>query len=308
MKAGMALSEEELRKVLKIIAKNKEGDFGSIDPESIVKGEDVYDEYKVLIDENKKNDNKGLSSETVGIQIPSTKNIDETAIYDISLINGLKMKFKEWKTGWKEQHLRSGDEFDDENYIEGNEPFFTDIKKSIKTKIIILLDHSSSISSDAIEYKKATIALCEVLAFLKVKFAVYAFSTENRSMVCWSIKEENVKWNKTTAKRLAQIVANGATPLAEIYDKMFSTLQAKRPDIFLTLTDGEPSDSDAVRKRTKSLKGLGITMVALGLGPNTVRATTIANNLKHLGYDKTMAVSRLKDIPNKVINLLDAQI
>ncbi|MDO7698052.1 MAG: VWA domain-containing protein, partial [Nitrosopumilus sp.] len=125
MKAGMALSEEELRKVLKIIAKNKEGDFGSIDPSSIVKGEDVYDEYKVLIDENKKNENKGISSETVGIQIPSTKNIDEKVIYDISLINGLKMKFKEWKTGWKEQHLRSGDEFDDENYIEGNEPFFT---------------------------------------------------------------------------------------------------------------------------------------------------------------------------------------
>ena len=75
------------------------------------------------------------------------------------------------------------------------------------------------------------------------------------------------------------------------------------PNIFLTLTDGEPSDSDAVRKRIKSLKALGISMIALGLGPNTVRATTIANNLKHLGYDKTMAVSRLKDIPNKVINI-----
>ena len=36
-----------------------------------------------------------------------------------------------------------------------HEPFFSDIKKSIKTKIVILLDHSSSISSDAIEYKKA---------------------------------------------------------------------------------------------------------------------------------------------------------
>ena len=106
MKAGMALSEEELLKVLKIIAKNKEGDFGSIDPKSVVKGEDVYDEYKVLIDENKKNENKGLSTETIGIQIPSTKNIDETTIYDMSLINGLKMKFKEWKTGWKEQHLK----------------------------------------------------------------------------------------------------------------------------------------------------------------------------------------------------------
>ena len=305
MKAGMALSEEELRKVLKVISKNKEGDFGSIDPSSVVKGENVYDEYKVLIDENKKMENKGLSSETIGIQIPSTKNIDETAIYDVSLINGLKMKFKEWKAGWKEQHVKSGDEFDEENYIEGNEPFFTDIKKSIKTKIVILLDHSSSISSDAIEYKKATIALCEVLAFLKVKFAVYAFSTQNRSMICWSIKEENVKWNNITAKRLAQIVANGSTPLAEIYDKMFPTLQSKRPNIFLTLTDGEPSDSDAVRNMTKSLKGLGISMVALGLGPNTIRATTIANNLKHLGYDKTMAVSRLKDIPNKVISILD---
>ena len=108
MKAGMALSEEELRKVLKIIAKNKEGDFGSIDTSAVVKGDNVYDEYKVLIDENKKNENKGLSSETIGIQIPSTKNIDETVIYDMSLINGLKMKFKEWKTGWKEQHLRSG--------------------------------------------------------------------------------------------------------------------------------------------------------------------------------------------------------
>ena len=306
MKAGMALSEEELRKVLKVISKNKEGDFGSIDPLSVIKGDDVYDEYKVLVDENKKMENKGLSSETIGIQIPPTKNIDETVIYDMSLINGLKMKFKEWKAGWKEQHVRSGDEFDEENYIEGNEPFFTDIKKSIKTKVVILLDHSSSISSDAIEYKKATTALCEVLAFLKVKFAVYAFSTQNRSMVCWSIKEENVKWNNITAKRLAQIVANGSTPLAEVYDKMFPTLQSKRPNIFLTLTDGEPSDSDAVRNMTKSFKGLGISMVALGLGPNTIRATTIANNLKHLGYDKTMAVSRLKDIPNKVINLLDA--
>ena len=305
MKAGMPLSEEELLRVLKIVSKNKEGDFGNVDPEAIVRGEDVMDEYNVLLDEDKKTENKGLMPEAIGIQIPTTKNVDETVIYDMSLINGLKTKFKEWKTGWKEQHVRSGEEFDEENYIEGNEPFFTDIKKSIKTKIVILLDHSSSISSDAIEYKKATLALCEVLAYLKVKFAVYAFSTENRSVVCWSVKPDNMKWNNVTAKRLAQIVANGSTPLAEVYDKMFPVLQSKRPDIFLTLTDGEPSDPDAVRNMTKSLKGLGISMAALGLGPNTVRATTIANNLRHLGYEKTMAVSRLRDIPNKVIKILD---
>ena len=305
MKAGMPLSEEELLRVLKIVSKNKESDFGSVDSDAILRGENVIDEYKVLLDEDKKTENKGLMPEAIGIQIPSTRNVGETTIYDMSLINGLKTKFKEWKTGWKEQHMSSGDEFDEENYIEGNEPFFTDIKKSIKTKIVILLDHSSSISSDAIEYKKATLALCEVLAYLKVKFAVYAFSTENRSVVCWSIKPDNMKWNNVTAKRLAQIVANGSTPLAEVYDKMFPILQSKRPDIFLTLTDGEPSDPDAVRNMTKSLKSLGINMAALGLGPNTVRATTIANNLRHLGYEKTMAVSRLRDIPNKVIKILD---
>ena len=65
MKAGMALSEEELKKVLKIIAKNKEGDFGTIDTSSVVKGDNVYDEYKVLIEENKKNENKGLTTESV---------------------------------------------------------------------------------------------------------------------------------------------------------------------------------------------------------------------------------------------------
>ncbi len=305
MKAGMALTEEELLKFLTVISKNKEGDFGKTDPKAALSGNNVYEEYKILLNENKKSDNKGLTPETIGLQIPSTNNVDETKIYDLSLINNLKTKFKEWKSGWKEQHLKSGDEFDEEQYIEGNEPFFTDVKKSIKTKIVILLDHSSSIASDAIEYKKATLALCEVLSYLKVKFAVYAFSTQNRAVVCWQIKSDNVKWNTISAKRLAQIIANGSTPLAEVYGKMFPVLQSRRPDIFLTLTDGEPSDPNAVRNMTKSLKGLGIKMVALGLGPNTIRATTIAENLKHLGYERTLAVSRLKDIPSKVIRILE---
>ena len=304
MKAGMVITEEELLKFLRIISKNKEGDFGKIDPKTTFSGDNLYDEYKVLLDENKKSDNKGLAPQIIGVQIPTTHNVDETKIYDISLINSLKTKFKDWKSGWKEHHLRTGEEFDEENYIEGNEPFFTDVKKSIKTKIVILLDHSSSIASDALAYKKATLALCEVLAYLNVKFAVYAFNTQNREVICWQIKPDNVKWNTMAAKRLAQIVANGSTPLAEVYGTMFPALQSKRPNIFLTLTDGEPSDPNAVRNMTKSLKGLGIKMVAIGLGPNPIRATTIAVNLRHLGYERTLAVSRLKDIPGKVIGVL----
>lgn len=304
MKQEMPLSEEELLKSLITVSKHREGDFGKVDPKAVIKGENVFDEYKVLLDENKKNENKGIGIETIGVQIPKSTNVDETTIYDLDLINNLKTKFKEWKSGWREHHLRSGEEFDEESYIEGHEPFFTDIKKTIKTKIVILLDHSSSIASDQLEYKKATLALCEVLSYLKIKFAVYAFSTQARSVVCWLIKPDNMKWNNVCAKRLAQISANGSTPLAEVYDKMHPIMQAKRPDIFLTLTDGEPSDPTAVRSMLKSLKSMGIKMVALGLGPNTMRATMIANNLRHLGYERTLAVSRLNDIPKKVLNVL----
>ncbi len=304
MKQGMAITEKDVLKFLKVVTKNKEGDFGKVDPQAVLRGENVKDEYKVLLEENKKNENRGISPETIGVQIPTTRNVDETVIYDTDLINSLKTRFKEWKTGWKEQHLRTGEEFDEENYIDGHEPFFTDEKKSIKTKIMILLDHSSSIASNALEYKKATLALCEVLAYLRVKFSVYAFSTQDRAVVCWMIKPYNVKWNYICAKRLAQIVANGSTPLAEVYDRMFPILQSKRPDIFLTLTDGEPSDPNAVRNMIKSIKSLGIKMVSLGFGPNTIRATTIANNLNHLGFERTLATSRLIDIPSKVIGLL----
>ncbi len=305
MRSGMALNEEELRKNLKLITRDREDDWVQLDPNDVLSGRDIYDEYTILVNENKKTQNLGLGQETVGVQLPSAHNVDETAIYDIALISGLKTKFKVWKTGWSEQHLDSGDEFDEESYIEGNEPFFTDMRRTIKTRITILLDHSSSIAADALEYKKATLALCEVLAFLRIDFSVYAFSTQDRAVVCWVVKPDNTKWNSLAAKRLAQIVANGSTPLAEVYDKMYDTLQARRPDIFLTLTDGEPSDPDAVRKMTNQFKSLGIKMVAMGMGHSTIRATTIASNLRHLGYERTVAVSRLADIPDKVMSILD---
>lgn len=304
LREGMPLTEQELLLALKRVSKFREGDFGKEDPKAVLKGENVLDEYKVLLEEAKKNENKGLGPESIGVEIPSKTNVDETTIYDIDLINNLKTRFKDWKSGWKEQHHRSGDEFDEESYIEGHEPFFTDLKKTIKTQIVILLDHSSSISSDQLEYKKATLALCEVLSYLKVKFAVYAFSTVDKAVVCWQIKPDNMKWNHTCAKRLTQIVANGGTPLAEVYDKMYPILQSKRPKLFLTLTDGEPSDPTAVKSMIKSLKSIGIQMVAIGLGPNPLRSTAIANNLKYLGYERTLAVSRLNDIPNKVLKVL----
>ena len=302
---GLMITPQDFAKAMQKIIQNKESDFGKIDMENIISGKSIAEEFKVIKEENKKNENKGLGSESIGIQIPGSTNIDETRIYDQDLISNLKTKFKEWKTSWKEHHVVSGEEFDEESYIEGYKPFVSDIKKSIKSKIVILLDHSSSITDQQTEYKKATLALCEVLSFLKIKFSVFAFNTVQKQVICWMVKPEDIRWNNACAKRLAQIEANGGTPLADVYQKMFSVLKSKKPDIFLTLSDGEPSDPDAVRAMVKSLKTLGIKMVAIGVGHDTFSATTIANNLKYLGYEKTLAVSRLKDIPNRVLAVLE---
>jgi len=302
---GIVITPKEFVKAIKKITKSRKDDFGEVESKNVLEGKTISEEFNVIKTENKKNETKGLSTESIGILMPDSTDVDETKIYDQDLINNLKSKFKEWKTGWKEQHVFSGDEFDDEVYVEGYEkPFITDFKKSIKSRIVILLDHSSSIADQQLDYKKATLALCEVLAFLKIKFSVYAFNTTERQVICWLIKPEDLKWNNSCAKRLAQIPANGGTPLAEVYDKIYPILHSKKPNIFLTLSDGEPSDPFAVRSMVKSFKSIGIKMVAIGVGRDTQNATIIATNLRYLGFERTLGISRLKDIPKKVLNVL----
>lgn len=301
---GIAMTEQDFMRTLSKVSKFRESDFGDLETKKIMEGKQVFEEFKVMLEEAKRSENKGLITEVAGISVPSLTNVDETKIYDMDLINNLKAKFKEWKSGWKEQHVISGDEFDQETYMEGHKPFLTDKKIAIKTRIFILLDHSSSIAEQEAQYKKATLALCEVLDFLKVKFSVYAFNTEQKQVTCWLIKPENLQWNNSAAKRLAQIKANGSTPLAEVYNLLLPTLRSKKPDIFLTLTDGEPSDPDAVRSVMRDLKLLGTKMVAIGVGINTSESITIANNLRRLGYERTLAVSRLNEIPKRVLNVL----
>ena len=66
------------------------------------------------------------------------------------------------------------------------------------------------------------------------------------------------------------------------------------------------ADFEAVREMVLSYRKMGIKMVALGVGRNLNDSMDIAHNLKYLNYEKTLAVSRLQDMPKKVINLLRA--
>ena len=102
---GIVITPKEFVKSIKKITKSREDDFGEIESKNVLEGKTVSEEFKVIKTENKKNEVKGLSTESIGILIPDSTDVDETKIYDQDLINNLKSKFKELKTGWKEQHV-----------------------------------------------------------------------------------------------------------------------------------------------------------------------------------------------------------
>ncbi len=304
---GLGMNQSDLvKQIEKIVRRNTKATDLDRTSREIIEGTDVLGEYEVLLKESKKTENKGYESlENLGLSVPEVTEIDPSPIYDADLIRKVKAKFRDWRTGWIERHEEAGEEFDPESYVEMlPKNFLTDLKLSIKTKVAILLDHSSSIEQVELEYKRATVALCEALNYLGIKFAVYAFSTESRQVRCWIIKPPNLKWSATGPRRLAQIRASGGTPLAEIYGLLLPIAKSFKPDIMVTLTDGEPSDFDAVREMVLSYRKMGIHMVALGLGRNLNDAISIGHNLKYLTYERSLAVSRLEDIPKKVIHLL----
>jgi hypothetical protein len=305
-RVGASLNQSDLLKQLEKVVQMRYKDEVQKKTKDIYEGQDVLHEFEALVLESKKTESKGYESlENFGLSLPDKMDIDETQIYDIDLIHKVKAAFRDWKTGWIEQHNESGDEFDVEAYVEAlPKTFLADFKLSINTKVVILLDHSSSIADVELEYKQATIALCEALHYLGIKFAVYAFSTDKQQVKCWIIKPPNVKWSVVSARRLAQIRASGGTPLAEVYGMLLPLLKSFKPDIFVSLTDGEPSDFNAVRQMVLSYRKIGIHMVAIGVGRNLHDSVGIGHNLKYLEYEKAISVSRLQDIPQKVIKLL----
>jgi hypothetical protein len=307
-RAGASLTQSDLLKHIEKVVRSKKKEKESEEKaQEIYEGNDVAHEFETLVKESKKTENKGYDSlENFGLSVPERMDVDEARLYDLDLIQKVKAAFRSWKTGWKEVHDDSGDELDVEALAEPlpGKPFLADMKLSIKTKVVLLLDHSSSIADVELEYKQATIALCEALSYLGVKFAVYAFSTESRQVRAWVVKPPNIKWSLVCARRLAQIKAVGGTPLAEVYGLLQPALKSFRPDIFVTLTDGEPSDFDAVRTMVQTYRKAGIKMAAIGVGRNLTDAVEIGHNLKYLNYEKTLAVSRLQDMPKKVIGLL----
>jgi hypothetical protein len=305
-KSALAHTEDELgamiEKVLRMLKKKNVKDA----VKKTLEAEEIRKEFEELTRESYKvvkNSNQLL--EAVDLSIPERLDIDASSLYNEDLINKLKAEFRNWKVGWIERHHSSGDEFDEESYIEKHHtPFFADEKITYKANIVILLDHSSSISPVEQEYKRATVALCKALDYLGVKFSVFAFNTQQNRVKCWVIKPPEAKWSSMATIRLAQIAATGGTPLAEVYERIRPLVERLKPEIFLTLTDGEPSDIEAVRSIVHRFKMEDINMVSIGIGRDILDAVSITKKLKSLGYNRSIAISNLNEMPKKILQLL----
>jgi hypothetical protein len=154
------------------------------------------------------------------------------------------------------------------------------------------------------EYKRATVALCKALDYLGVKFSVFAFNTQEHKVKCWVVKPPEARWSNMSTVRLAQIAATGGTPLAEVYERIGPLIERLKPEIFLTFTDGEPSDPDAVRQIVHRFKMEDVNMVSIGIGKDILDAVSIAKKLKSLGYNRSIAISNLNEMPKKILRLL----
>ncbi len=305
-KRGLTSSEDQLSKLIQKILREHKIDPADEMTKNIIDGKDVRSEFEQLKKETRKVIKaSALPVTDVDVSVPEPLNVNTASLYDNDLINKLKAEFRSWKTGWVEQHGTSGDEFDEESYVEKySRPFFLDLKIKFKANVAILLDHSSSIAEMELPYKRATVALCKALDYLGAKSVVLAFSTREKKVKCWLIKPVELKWTNLCTARLAQIQASGGTPLAEVYESIRSLIERFKPDIFLTLTDGEPNDPTAVRDVVLKFKQDGISMVSVGIGKDITEAVRITKKLKNLNYDRSVAISDLHEMPKKVLYLL----
>jgi hypothetical protein len=306
VRMGVKLKDEEVYLALRRLLKLKDDtndDMLSNKVKNIMDGRDVRKEYEMI----KRMSTVAGKREEVNIakalDVPELT--DEIILQDPDLVNRLKMMLRNWKKGMVEYYAASGDELDVEMLLtNAGKPFINEQNLKIKSRLMLLLDHSSSIASDEYEYKKAFMALCKVLDYLGINFIALAFNTSKGKARCWVIKGNDEHWSKACERRLQAIKASGGTPLAEVYERIEPIVKAFKPDIFMTFSDGEPNDPSATKEVIKRFKGMNIKMISFGISNNTSRALSITQNLKYLGYDRCVAVSRISDMPKKVFMLL----
>ena len=284
----------------------------------IIKGdESVRKEFTELINASKAREKAEKADRYLGaggrgvvrnkVITPRALSEDERQYYNYPLIQHLKAQLQKVKKNWVEIYAKSGDEVDVEEVVRKSaKPFITEDRvKAGGMKVLLLLDFSGSIGPYERAYKTALIAMAEALNFVKCKFAIYAFSIDPHAnkVAVYRVKNFDEKWDKISAKRIAQLFPAGGTPLSQVYDMLKPLVLKERPDVFITLTDGMPDDYYATVNSVKQLKRC-TRMVALGFALWKVDISKLIRNYERLGYDRFVALDNIHKLPEKVLYIL----
>jgi uncharacterized protein with von Willebrand factor type A (vWA) domain len=230
---------------------------------------------------------------------------------DQNFISKMRTAMKEWKVGYAEKTGKYGARLKVKEYIKsrGKRPFVTRIRKTARgRKILVVADFSGSITPFQEHYKKALVSALEVMDSVGVKTALFGFGGEKGGDAqFFKIKKfEDPRWTVNHSSKVAILVGAGNTPTATAYRGLEKYVRMHRPDLTITLTDGEPTDGEAATEHmVKQLKRY-TRMVAFGIGEYRDSARAMENTLKGFGYDKVFAVStqEMNRLPKKLVDLI----
>jgi len=230
---------------------------------------------------------------------------------DQTFIRGMRTALKDWKAGYVETPQKSGSRLKVKQYVKtkGRYPFVKRTRKSAKgRKILFVADFSGSVKPFQEEYKKALVSALEVLDSIGVKTALFGFGGERSGVqnFFFKIKKfEDPKWTVNHASKVAALEADGFTPTAEAYEGLEKYIRMHRPDLVVTLTDGDPDSRAATKRMVKQLKRY-TRMVAFGIGESREDAKDMEERLKLMEYDKTFAIStgEMSKLPKKLVDLI----
>ncbi|MGB9672196.1 MAG: hypothetical protein ACPLZY_03515 [Candidatus Norongarragalinales archaeon] len=228
---------------------------------------------------------------------------------DSKFINTMNTFLQAWKEGYKRIVGKSGASFSVKEYIrKQDEPFITRLKQSVKgKKVLILADFSGSMTDHEMDYKRALISAVEVLNSIGSNLAFFTFGEDPaQGTGFFRVKTfEDPKWTNTHSAKLAALETGyGSTPTGSAYRALGKYIQKHKPDITVTVTDGEPDSFSDTSEMIMRLKK-HTRMVAFGISaPNIQAKERMEKSLREQGYHKSFAVTNVYDIPPKLVNLL----
>jgi hypothetical protein len=240
--------------------------------------------------------------------IPVVSHASIQTYRDEKFIRDMDAQLRKWQTGYETIVGKTGARLSIPDYIRHqDEPFATRLKRSVMgKKLLIVADFSGSMGSRQEDYKKALISAIEVLNKVGSNISLFGFGSDPaQGEIFFRVKTfEEPKWTVRHSSKVAALEADfGSTPLGSAYRHLSTYIARHKPDITVTMTDGEPDNvSDAMQQISQLKKHT--RMVAFGMGDGPDDAQDMAKKLKSLGYHKSVAVPDLRTLPPQLVKLM----